>query len=250
MTLTTSPTPPESTAPPTDGTARTSRVRAVAVAVGLTAAAFLASLVVGVAFVVPAVLIGLDIESAPVFTALTAVGQLVFLAVGLAYARRYGMPIRVARPTRRHLGLVAAGVVGALAVAVGGSLALAAFDLVPGSVIVDAATNDPAVLLGLAALSAVLIAPVEEFLFRGVIQGRLRAAFGPVGAVAGSSLLFGSMHLANYTGSLAGVVGGALLVATVGAVFGTLYERTRNLAVPAAVHALYNVILLGVAYLG
>ena len=247
MTLTTSSTAPRSADRPVT---RADRVRAVAVVFGLTVATFLASLVVGVAFVVPAVLIGLDIESAPVFVFLTAVGQLAFLAIGLAYARRYGAAVRIVRPTRRHLAFVVAGVVGALAVAVGGSLALAAFDLVPGSVIVDAATNDPAVLLGLAALSAVLIAPVEEFLFRGVIQGRLRRAFGPVGAVAGSSLLFGSMHLANYTGSLVGVVAGALLIAAVGAVFGALYERTGNLAVPVAVHALYNALLLGVAYFG
>ena len=37
-------------------------------------------------------------------------------------------------------------------------------------------------------------------LFRGVIQGRLGRSFGPVAAVVGSSLLFGSIHLGNYTG--------------------------------------------------
>ena len=36
--------------------------------------------------------------------------------------------------------------------------------------------------------------------FRGVIQGRLGRSFGPIAAVIESSLLFGSIHLRNYTG--------------------------------------------------
>lgn len=94
----------------------------------------------------------------------------------------------------------------------------------------------------------ILVAPVEEFLFRGVIQGRLRGRFGPVAAIAGSSLLFGALHLSNYTGSILPIVSGALLITTVGAVFGALYERTGNLAVPVLVHAIYNVILLTISY--
>ena len=227
-----------------------SRARAVGVAVGLAVVAFVVSLVAGVVLAVPVFVYGLDVGSAPVFLGLTAAGQVAFLAVALGYARRYGLPVRIERPTRRQAGLVAAGVVAAVAVAVGGTFALAALDLLPGSVIGEAAADDPVVLIGLAALSVVLIAPAEEFLFRGVIQGRLRRAFGPAGAVAGSSLVFGSMHLANYTGSVVGVLAGALLIAAVGAVFGALYERTRNLAVPIAVHALYNALLLGVGFLG
>ncbi|MDR9382041.1 MAG: CPBP family glutamic-type intramembrane protease [Natronomonas sp.] len=35
----------------------------------------------------------------------------------------------------------------------------------------------------------------------------------------------------------------------IGAVFGALYERTGNLAVPILVHAVYNVVLLAISYL-
>ena len=235
---------------PDDEAAATSgdRARAVVVAAGLTVAALIASLVGGVAFVIPAVLLGFSIESTPVFVALTAAGQLGFLAVTYAYARYRGLRIRLAPPGRTDLLYAAGGTIAALAVAVGLSLVLSALGLVPGSVIGEAATRDPTLLLGLAALSVVLVAPAEEFLFRGVVQGRLRQSFGSVGAVVGSSLLFGSVHLANYTGSIGPIVAGALLIAGTGSVLGTIYERTRNLVVPIAAHATYNVALFLAAY--
>jgi hypothetical protein len=226
------------------------RLRAIVAAVGLTVAALLVSLVGGVALAIPVFLFELDVESTPVFLGLTIAGQLGFLAVGYAYARSRGLRIRVARPGRAEVGYAIGGTVAALAAAIALSYLLNALGLVPGSVIAEAATRDPTVLLGLAALSVVVVAPIEEFLYRGVVQGRLREAFGPAGAVAGASLLFGSIHLANYTGALGPALAGTLLVSGTGVVLGTIYERTRNLVVPVAAHALYNVVLLGIAYLG
>jgi membrane protease YdiL (CAAX protease family) len=104
------------------------------------------------------------------------------------------------------------------------------------------------VALGLAALSIVLVAPAEELLFRGAIQGRLRRAFGPVPAVGGTSVLFGSVHLVNFTGSVVGALVGAGIVGVGGAVFGTVYERTGNLLVPIGVHGAYNTVLLVAAF--
>lgn len=224
------------------------RVRAVAAAVGLTVGALLVSLVGGVAFAVPVLLFGLDVGSAPVFLALTVAGQLGFLVAGYAYARFAGVRVRVAVPDGRDLGYAAAGTVGALAVAVVASGVLATLDLVPDSVLGEVVTANPAILVGLAVLSVFVIAPAEEFLFRGVVQGRLRRSFGPVGAVLGATLLFGSLHLGNYVGAFEPVVAGALLIAGVGSVFGALYERTRNLTVPVLAHGAYNVVLFALAY--
>jgi membrane protease YdiL (CAAX protease family) len=125
---------------------------------------------------------------------------------------------------------------------------LTTLDLLPSSVIGETAAMDPTFLLGLAALSIVVVAPVEEFVFRGVVQGRLRDRFGRVPAIVGASLLFGSLHLANYSGNPVAIVAGALMIAVVGSVFGTLYELTGNLAVPVVVHAIYNTILFGLSY--
>jgi membrane protease YdiL (CAAX protease family) len=243
-------TPDPDDDPRTGGSRAASRPHALAAALALTAVAFVVSLAGGVAFVIPVVLFGLDVASPAVFLGLTAAGQVGFLAVAAVYARRTGLRVRAARFDARDAGYAVAGTVAALALAVGLVSLLSLAGLVPESALGEAVSAEPRLLLGLAALSVVLVAPAEEFLFRGVVQTRLRRAFGPVGAVAGASLLFGALHLGNYVGSVVPVVAGALLISAVGSVFGLLYERTDNLAVPVAAHAAYNVVLFGVAFVG
>jgi membrane protease YdiL (CAAX protease family) len=223
--------------------------RAILEAIALTVIAFLIAVAAGIAFVVPTIALGYDVDSTPVLIGATAAGQLGFFAVGYGYARYREVTVPIEAPTRADLRYVAGGTVVALGVAIGLSYVLSLLGLVPGSVIEDVGLRDPTFFLALAALSVVLVAPAEEFLFRGVIQGRLRSRFGPRSAIAGASLLFGAMHLSNYTGSFPPIVAGALLIAVIGAIFGALYERTGNLAVPIVVHATYNVVLLGISYL-
>lgn len=228
----------------TSSTARTS-FELLALTVGI----FLVSLVAGVVFIVPLFALGYDVQTTPVLVAATAVGQLAMFALGYGYRRYRTVPVPVSVPSLSQVGYALGGVVVAVLVAIGASILLTTLGLLPQSVIGDAATADPTFLLGLAALSVLVVAPVEEFVFRGVIQGRLRSQFGPVPAVLGASLLFGSLHLANYSGNPVAVVAGALLIAAVGTVFGALYERTGNLVVPVVAHAVYNVFLLVSSYL-
>ena len=216
---------------------------------GLTVGIFLVSIVAGVAFVVPMIVLGYDIETTSVLLGATAVGQVAMFGLGYAYYRYRDVLVPVAVPSLSNVGYAAAGVVAAIALAVGLSALLVALDLLPGSVIGDTAATDPRYLLGLAVLSVLVVAPAEEFVFRGVIQGRLRQYVGPVPAIVGASLLFGSLHLANYSGNPVAVVAGALMIAAIGTVFGALYERTDNLAVPVLAHAVYNVVLLVTSYL-
>lgn len=225
------------------------KLRAVSVGVGLLLAGLVVSVVFGVVFTVPLVLFGGDLSGSLTFLALAAVGQLAFLAVGGAYVRRVG-GVRVRRPTRRDLGYAGSGLLAALVLVFGISLAAATAGVAPGgSVFEDPIAQDPTVALGLAALSIVLVAPAEELLFRGAIQGRLRRAFGPVGAISGASLIFGSIHFINFTGSVVGAVVGAGVVTVGGAVFGLIYERTDNLLVPIIAHGAYNTVLLVGAFL-
>jgi membrane protease YdiL (CAAX protease family) len=232
----------------TDTRHPTGRVRTALAAAGLTVLAIVVSTLVGVVFLVPSLALGLDVETTLGLLLLTAAGQVGFLGFAVLYARRRGLPVPVRAPSAREVGYALAGTLVALVVAIGLSVLLAAFDLVPGSVIEESGTIDPNFFLGVAILSILIVAPAEEYLFRGVVQGRLRETFGPVGAVVGSSLLFGSIHLTNYTGSVPQVVAGTLLIAGTGAVLGALYEWTDNLTVPIVAHALYNVVLAGTAY--
>lgn len=230
-------------------TGRPATARTVLELLVLTGGVFLASLLAGVVFLVPLLVLGYNIQSTFVLVGATAVGQLAMLILGYGYRRYRAISVPVTMPSLRQGGSIVLGVGSALLVAISLSQLLSTFGLLPGSVIGDTATTNPTFLLGLAALSVLVIAPVEEFVFRGVIQGRLRATVGPVPAIIGASLLFGSLHLVNYSGNPAGIVAGALLIAAVGSVFGALYEYTGNLAVPVLVHAIYNVVLLLSSYL-
>jgi membrane protease YdiL (CAAX protease family) len=227
-----------------DGVGIRGKTRAIGVAIGLLLAGLAVSILFGVVFTIPLVIFGGPLSGWVPFLAFVAVGQLAFLAVGWVYVRRAGgVPIR--RPTRRDLLYAGGGVVAALVLVLAISAAAAAAGVAPGgSVFDDPIAQDPTVALGLAVLSIVLIAPAEELLFRGAIQGRLRRVFGPLGAITGASLIFGSIHFANFTGSLVGAAVGAGVITVGGAVFGTIYERTRNLLVPILAHATYNAILL------
>ena len=225
------------------------KLRAIGVALGLLLAGLAGSVVLGVVFTVPLVLFGGPLSDSVTFLVLAAVGQVGFLAVGGTYVRRAGgVPVR--RPTRRDLAYAGGGLLAALVLVLAVSVVATVAGVAPsGSVFDDPIARDPTVALGLAALSIVLVAPAEELLFRGAIQGRLRRAFGPAGAIGGASLLFGSIHVVNFTGSAAGALVGAGVVTVGGAVFGVVYERTGNLLVPIASHAAYNTTLLVLAFL-
>lgn len=224
------------------------KARALGVSVGLTIAATGLSAIVGVLIAVPLFVLGLGIGSPVVIVSLLVGGQIGFLAAGWLYVRRYSVPIPIKRPGRRDVGYALGGAIAALVFATGASGVLTWFGLTPGAVLEEVITQNPIVSLWLAVLSIVVVAPVEEYLFRGVIQGRLRRAFSAPTAIVLASVLFGSLHFGNYVGSLSTVVGWSLLIAGVGVIFGSIYERTNTLIVPVIAHALYNTVLFTVGY--
>jgi membrane protease YdiL (CAAX protease family) len=82
-------------------------------------------------------------------------------------------------------------------------------------------------------------APVEEILYRGIIQGRLRPHLGTAGVVLVSGFSFGLMHTVTYlfaSGPLAYTV---ISIGTFGLVWAFVYERTENLIVTAVNHAMF-----------
>ncbi|MGB7440645.1 MAG: type II CAAX endopeptidase family protein [Coleofasciculaceae cyanobacterium] len=81
-------------------------------------------------------------------------------------------------------------------------------------------------------VTASLAAPVfEEIIFRGFLLPSLTRYLPVWGAIAASSLLFAIAHL-----SLSEV----LPLATLGAVLGVVYTRSRNLLAPMLLHGLWN----------
>jgi len=218
-------------------------------AIGITLLAFIASVFVGVVFLIPLLGLGYGLDSMLVILGVAVLGQVGFLVVAYLYIRSREIKVPIDIPSKSDLKYLSVGTISALLTAAVLSRILSLLNLMPESVIEDIASTDPSFLLALAFLSVVLIAPAEELLFRGAIQGRLRECLGVLPSVIGASILFGSLHLGNYTGEIYPIISAVLLIAVIGGILGVLYERTRNLTVPIAVHAIYNVFFLLISYL-
>lgn len=175
-----------------------------------------------------------------------------FGGVAVWYLRYRGRPVRsvgVRPPTLRDLLAVVVGYVLALGGAIAGAVVVSSTGVEAGqNQVADVALANPEVLLVLIPGSFLLIGPGEELLFRGVVQGRLRETFGPATGVALASIIFAAVHFVALTGS----VGARLVTITIllfpSLVFGSVYELTDNIVVPALVHGAYNATLFGLLY--
>ena len=87
---------------------------------------------------------------------------------------------------------------------------------------------------------------LEEFLFRGLLQTRLRLIAGPGWALVVQALLFGVWHLGSgytntdHAGLLSAIAITIVQQSLLGLAPGILFERTRNLLVPSVVHIALN----------
>jgi membrane protease YdiL (CAAX protease family) len=176
--------------------------------------------------------------------------------VGLAFLRF--RPVKVYYglrwPTLRDAGWIVGGVVLSVIVAVLVEIVVIPFGNGGATTISAAASvSNPVLVYSIFIVGNLLIiAPIEEFLYRGVIQGRLRESFGAVAAIAITSIGFALGHIPSYWfggSELVSVsVGGALLgIAAGGFVLGAIYERTDSLLIVSLIHGLLNSIGIGLA---
>lgn len=233
---------------------RPGRGRTFAVSFGLLVLAIIVQMIVTVPAAMGYLALGGSLTSLAAFITLAVLGQVVFLALGYLFVSRRLGGVEVAVPSVGQFGLTVIGSVLVLAVTLGGTAALDAVGLAaPADAMLVVAESSPWILLAFAALSLVLIGPAEELFFRGAVQGNLRTAFGPVWAIGLTSLLFGAVHVTGFLSAgvaLSPAVVGMLSLNVLSAViFGALYERSGNLAVPALVHGMTNAIGLVVIYM-
>lgn len=227
------------------------RLVAVVAVVLLTVAAFLVGNVAGVGslLLLDAVRGGVT----PLERTLLSLGSLQLLGLvgvsGLYLWRREAPEIPVSLPSLRGVGVVVAGWLLMLGGGVVAALLVEALGIEnPQSAITQLATSDPNVLLVLFVASFLVIAPTEELFFRGVVQGRLREVFGPAAAIGVATVVFGLVHVAGFSGSALSVGVTVLRLTVVAVVLGVAYEYTENLAVPIAIHAVYNATLFAALY--
>ena len=108
--------------------------------------------------------------------------------------------------------------------------------------------ENPEALLLLIPASFLLIGPGEELLFRGVVQGRIREAFGPVPGIALASAIFAAIHYFALTGGAGGRLVTIAILFLPSVVFGVAYELSENLVVPSLIHGAYNATLFTLLY--
>lgn len=229
------------------------RLRALAVALTVIFAAFLAASAVVAPVTGALVAAGVVTPQGVLWSVTRTVAQFVafMLAVGgfLALARDWEL-VSVGQPTARQTLLVGGGVVALVVLQVGFVQVLAALGLSAGqNQVIATGAGAPVFYLYMIPVSILLVGPAEELLFRGAVQGSLRRAYGPAAAVVVASVLFGLVHVAGVNGTLLQRFLYAGVAAALGCVLGGLYEYTGNLTVPALTHGLYNATLFLGQYL-
>ncbi|PSQ47059.1 CPBP family intramembrane metalloprotease domain-containing protein, partial [Halobacteriales archaeon SW_7_65_23] len=94
-----------------------------------------------------------------------------------------------------------------------------------------------------------VVGPMEELLFRGIVQNRLRERFPAIPAIAIASAIFAAVHVVALAGSPTGMLVTVFILFFPATVFGTVYEFTGNLVAPALLHALHNSVIVGLIFL-
>lgn len=113
--------------------------------------------------------------------------------------------------------------------------------------VIEQGRANPELFLYLIPVTVLFVAPAEELLFRGAVQGLFVRAAGVGPGIVGASLLFGVAHYLALgpTGSRMATIA---VIVVLGLVLGVVYELSENIAVPIAVHAGWNVIVFAWEY--
>lgn len=228
-------------------------VRAIGIAILLAAGGIVgagaATLVIGLVIRFSGLSLTPVLEYGIIFIA----GGVGFVFVGWAYLRYRDLTIeyvKIETPSLSDILWAGAGYVSAFALVIISAIILTALNTQPDTAnqAAQAGMENPALLLWLVPLSLFVIAPAEEFLYRGIIQSRLRETFVPAVAIPITAAIFASVHYFSLTGGAGGRVIAISILFFPSVVFGIVYEKTNNLVANIIVHGVYNSTLVLIIY--
>ena len=190
----------------------------------------------------PAALLGATFLQDVVF-----VGTALILAALVARPRPKDFGLRLPRfwPAVGWSALVyvVVAIVGALA-----SLALGVDERDQDNILEDLGIATGSGLVYVAAFIVCVMAPLcEELLFRGFVFPALKPKLGLIAAALISGVIFGGIHIANYTGEPTRLaVASIITLVTLGTLFALLFWKTGSLLPCIALHAINNSVAFGV----
>lgn len=234
-----------------DSTTGTEKLKVVAVAFCVAITGFVVGLIVSVALMIGWVLLGFELTTAAVLVlGLVGLQGIGFPLVAYGYIRVKGLSmdfVPASIPLLRDIGYIIGGYIGAFVLALAAILiVLNIFTTEPASNQAAKAAAKSGILLWMIPLSLLLIGPGEELLFRGIIQGSLRRYFSAASAIILATAMFAPAHILSLSGGLMAVALTISILSVPSLVFGFVYERTRNIVVPALCHGLYNATIFGI----
>ncbi len=197
---------------------------------------------------------GSDLAASPGgFAALFVASYVGYALAGIAYLGWSGRGVGyldVELPDLHDLLYVVVGIVGVFAVVILLGILISLLDTPSTPHNLFEPGMNPRILLVLLPLVLFVNAPVEEFVFRNIVQKRLAESFSTPSAIVLASVIFGVVHLPSYYNpDLRATAVSLGLVTVASLVFGTVYAKTDNVLVPSAVHGIYNAVQIGLFYL-
>jgi len=183
-----------------------------------------------------------------------AVASLAIGAVAVVTARAAGVGFEffsVRRPSARTLGWGVLAGVAMLALLWVFGVVTSALDVPSASHgVVSRIEANPTIALVMVVVSIVAVAPGEELLARGFVQGSLYRVYPDWMAVVVASAVFAAVHVfAYWTAPAAAVVASLLQLFVISLVLGWVYVRTRNLVAAVVAHAVYDAVQFAFAYI-
>jgi hypothetical protein len=239
----------------TSGAGRPARVVTLLKALGVAASGLAIVLLAEIIALLAVTRLGVE------FGPITLLLFMLFLVQGVGFtgialwnmrSRRSGVGWpRLQWPSRHDRRWVLRGYLYAMAGAMTGGIVLAVIGVEPAvNEVTGLAQQDTSVFLVLVPLAFLVIGPAEELLFRGVVQRKLRQAYGPIASVVVASFIFAAAHFVALSGGgLAGMAASVAILFLPSLALGASYERTGNLIVPILVHGAYNASLFLGLYL-
>ncbi|WP_049930340.1 CPBP family intramembrane glutamic endopeptidase [Halosimplex carlsbadense] len=174
-----------------------------------------------------------------------ACGCLCAFAAGIAFATAAGFTdsFRV-HPRRRHIPVIVGTVTGMYALTWLGMTIAATIDIPVSLMVPHTSGSPPSAVIAGVLVAILLIGPVEELLFRGILMDAISRASDWRTGVGVSTIVFAVLHAVPLGSIDLTVVVYVACVAVGGGILGIVYHRTRHLGVVALIHGLYDAVII------